>query len=247
MADNINIKDSGGTVIPVATDEVTTLNGATVAAVDVQRIKLGYGIDGSYQDVDPTHPAPVTDTALGTSLASLVAASHTDLAAILAKLSADPATQTTLAAVLAKLTADPATQTTLAAVLAKLTSDPSTGANQTTQSGKLDTLHADLGHLTDGTAQVKYAAPASSTPANVAASTSSVTLAAANASRRGLYVYNDGTANLFLKLGATASTSSFSVKIPAGGLYELPAPYYRGTVDGIWDAANGNARVTEIA
>lgn len=40
------------------------------------------------------------------------------------------ATQTTLAAVLAKLSADPATQTTLAAVLAKLIAAPSTEAKQ---------------------------------------------------------------------------------------------------------------------
>lgn len=47
-------------------------------------------------------------------------ATQASLAAVLAKLSADPATQTTLAAVLAKLSSDPATQTTLAAILAKL-------------------------------------------------------------------------------------------------------------------------------
>jgi hypothetical protein len=69
-------------------------------------------------------------------------ATQTTLAAVLAKLSADPATQTTLAAVLAKLSSDPATQTTLAAVLAKLSGDPSTGAKQDTQAGKLDTLIA---------------------------------------------------------------------------------------------------------
>jgi hypothetical protein len=98
-----------------------------------------------------------------------------------------------------------------------------------------------------GTAQVNLAAPTASAPSSVAASTSSVTLAAANATRRGLSVYNDGTANLFVKHGATASASSFTVKVPAGGLYELPAPYYRGVVDGIWDVANGSARITELS
>lgn len=69
---------------------------------------------------------------------------HTDLAAVVAKLSSDPATQSTLAAVLAKLSSDPATQTTLAAVLAKLTSDPSTATLQTAANAKLDALHTDI-------------------------------------------------------------------------------------------------------
>jgi hypothetical protein len=89
---------------------------------------------------------------------------HTDLAAILAKLSSDPATQATLAAILAKLTSDPATQATLAAVLAKLSSDPSTGAKQDTQATKLDTVHTDLGHLTDGTAR---SLPTATAPGNI--------------------------------------------------------------------------------
>lgn len=58
-----------------------------------------------------------------TTLASddpLVVANHVDLAAILAKLSADPATQTTLAAILAKIIAAPATEASLAAALAVL-------------------------------------------------------------------------------------------------------------------------------
>lgn len=101
--------------------------------------------------------------------------------------------------------------------------------------------------LTDGTAQFKFSAPTGQALSNVSASTSSVTLKAANTDRRGLYVFNDSTANLYLKLGATASISSFTVKVPAASLYELPAPFYRGVVDGIWDAANGSARVTEIS
>jgi hypothetical protein len=52
---------------------------------------------------------------------------------------------------------------------------------------------------------------------------------------------------LFLKFGTTASATSFTVKIPASGYYEFPQPLYTGAVDGIWDAANGNARLTEVA
>lgn len=49
-------------------------------------------------------------------------------------------TQTTLAAVLAKISADPATQTTLAAVLAKLIAAPATEAAQTTLNGLITTI-----------------------------------------------------------------------------------------------------------
>lgn len=69
----------------------------------------------------------------------------------------DFATQTTLAAVLAKLSADPATQTTLAAILAKLIATPATEAKQdsiitllTTQAGYLDGVEALLGRLPSG-------------------------------------------------------------------------------------------------
>jgi hypothetical protein len=60
-------------------------------------------------------------------------------------------------------------------------------------------------------------------------------------------VFNDSTAALFLKFGATASATSFTVKIAAGAYYEMPTrPTYTGIVDGIWAAANGNAYVTEL-
>lgn len=80
---------------------------------------------------------------------------------------------------------------------------------------------------------------------NVAASITSVTVLAANASRLGAIIVNDGTAVLFAKFGATASSTSFTVRIPAGGYYEIPFGY-TGIIDGIWTVANGSARVTEL-
>lgn len=90
--------------------------------------------------------------------------------------------------------------------------------------------------------------PAASAAAvtNVAASAASVTLVASNANRRGLLVFNDSTANLYLKYGATASATSFTVPLGPGGLFEMPEPIYSGIVDGIWSAANGAARITEL-
>lgn len=82
---------------------------------------------------------------------------------------------------------------------------------------------------------------------SVASSATNVTLIAANTSRKGFTIYNDSTAILYVKFGATASATSFHVKMAAGDYYESPAGVnYTGIVDGIWDAADGNARIGEF-
>lgn len=77
-------------------------------------------------------------------------ATQVTLAAVLAKLTADPATQTTLAAVLAKIIAAPATETkqdtgntSLAAILAKIIAAPATEATLALIKAKTDNLTAD--------------------------------------------------------------------------------------------------------
>ena len=75
------------------------------------------------------------------------------------------------------------------------------------------------------------------------------TILAANVNRLGATVFNDSTATLFLSLSVAASSaSSFTVRLTSGGYYELPndAQGYVGTITGIWSAANGAARVTEM-
>lgn len=89
--------------------------------------------------------------------------------------------------------------------------------------------------------------PQAATLANVASSATNVTLFAAAAGRVQMRtIFNDSTAVLYVKFGATASASSYTVQIAAGGYYEFPCPgdVYGGQVDGIWASANGNARVT---
>ena len=56
MADNTA---QNGTAT-IAADDVTTLNGAASSGVLVQRVKIGYGDDGSSRDISPTYPLPVT-------------------------------------------------------------------------------------------------------------------------------------------------------------------------------------------
>lgn len=83
------------------------------------------------------------------------------------------------------------------------------------------------------------------TASNVASSATNVTILAANTLRLGATIWNDSTAVLYLKLGATASATSCTVKLIADAYYEVPFGYY-GIIDGIWSAANGAARVTEL-
>lgn len=80
---------------------------------------------------------------------------------------------------------------------------------------------------------------------NVNSSATSVTLFAANGEANGRTIFNDSSSALDVKFGVTASATSFTVELAAGDFYEFPQPIYGGRVDGIWDVANGAARVTE--
>ena len=58
MADNTTLNTgTGGDVI--ATDDVTTLNGAASSAVKVQRVKVGFGDDATYRDTSTAFPLPI--------------------------------------------------------------------------------------------------------------------------------------------------------------------------------------------
>jgi hypothetical protein len=74
----------------------------------------------------------------------------------------------------------------------------------------------------------------------------STTLLAANASRIGAAIHNDSTVALYLKLGSSASTSSFTCKMAPDSHYEVPYSY-TGIITGIWASdASGAARITEV-
>lgn len=89
---------------------------------------------------------------------------------------------------------------------------------------------------------------ATGTLSNVADTATSTLILAANTARKGAFVYNDSTVDLYLKLGATASATSFTVKLGPQDFFELPpAPVYTGIIDGIWASdASGSARITEL-
>ena len=72
-------------------------------------------------------------------------------------------------------------------------------------------------------------------PANIA---NAAVLAAANANRKGLTLWNNSTGNVLIELGAAPTSTTYTAKINPGGYYELPFGY-TGQIQGLWDAAGG--------
>src|SRR6266702_1414228 len=83
---------------------------------------------------------------------------------------------------------------------------------------------------------------------SVAAAVSDTSLLAANTGRKGAFFYNDSTAILYLSFGAgAASTTAYTVQVPSQGFFELPtSPMFTGAIRGIWSAAAGSVRITEL-
>lgn len=79
----------------------------------------------------------------------------------------------------------------------------------------------------------------------VESSALNVTLLSANTGRRGFSIWNNSTQVLYVKFGATASSTDCTRKLIADEFWECDMDY-NGRVDGIWASANGYARVTEI-
>lgn len=104
---------------------------------------------------------------------------------------------------------------------------------------------------TSGTAYTASgtASAGTSTLSNVSDSASSVTVLSANAARLGFMLYNDSSAVAYVKLGTTASATSFTQKLipqetwTSGDIGTI----YTGRIDAIWASAPGGAmRVTEL-
>ena len=86
---------------------------------------------------------------------------------------------------------------------------------------------------------------ATSTVTSVSASATSVVVLASNTSRLGATVYNNSSSLAYLKLGTTASTASFTIKLFPYCYWEVPFNYV-GEIDGIWATASGAALVDEL-
>lgn len=107
-------------------------------------------------------------------------------------------------------------------------------------------INLGSGGISTGTQRIITASSTTPTVTSVAASATSVSLLALTSTRAGATFYNEpGGAILYLKLGATASTTSYTIQVAPGGYYEVPFKY-SGAIDGIWASASGNVRITEL-
>lgn len=116
---------------------------------------------------------------------------------------------------------------------------------QVDASGNLKVSVENATITVDGTVTANHEVTSTATHSNVSGSATSVTLLSSNGSRRGATIYNDSIAVLYVKLGATASTTSFTVKMYEDDFFEVPFGY-TGVIDGIWASAAGSARVVEF-
>lgn len=83
-------------------------------------------------------------------------------------------------------------------------------------------------------------------PTSVTAAATDTLILAANTARRGCAIRNESTAVLKVSLGTNAaSATAYTAEVAAQGYYETPFGY-SGQIRGIWSAANGFARVTEV-
>lgn len=104
------------------------------------------------------------------------------------------------------------------------------------------------GPLTDaqlraGAVPVSFGGSPLATVTNVSVGTSSTTLSASNSGKVRVIIYNE-TGTLFIKLGTTASSSSYSYKVGASTVTEIVG--YTGLISGIKGSGTTAVLVTEI-
>lgn len=81
--------------------------------------------------------------------------------------------------------------------------------------------------------------------ATIASSIAVQTFKVANSGRKILYIVNDSATNLYIKYGAGATTSDYTIKLSAQDIAIIDD--WTGIVTGIWDSVSGSAKVTELS
>lgn len=134
-----------------------------------------------------------------------------------------------------------ATQPVSAAAL-PLPTGAATSAAQTTAQTSLSSIDTKL------TSPVTTKALRSTTPGQTspALTTASSTALALNTNRIGATIFNEGPSTAYVKLGGTASATSYTVQVLINSYFEIPFQY-TGIVDAICVSGTAQLRVTELA
>ena len=121
-----------------------------------------------------------------------------------------------------------------------------TTAAPTYTTGQLNALSLDTSGNLRVTGFVTTNKAATSSVTSVAQSTSNTVLLASNASRVFASIYNNTGQKMYIKLGTTASTSSYSIQLMPNSYWEVPNDY-TGEIDAVWSGNGSNsALVTEL-
>jgi len=99
--------------------------------------------------------------------------------------------------------------------------------------------------VVSGTVTTTAVTSVTGTITSVVGSVTSVTLLASNAARKGFSFYSDSASIAYVAFGATASVTSFTMKLQPNSYYEN-STLYTGVLSIIWVSAVGAARVTEL-
>lgn len=89
-------------------------------------------------------------------------------------------------------------------------------------------------------------AASNATVTRVATSTVTAAILAANGARKGFIINNESAVDCYLKFGATASATSYTIKLTTGQIYESGLLVYTGVIHAILASSTGNAQVTEL-
>ncbi len=105
--------------------------------------------------------------------------------------------------------------------------------------------------MSHGTTLIDFAPtakPSTSHIRTIYAQASDVLIVPANATRKGLWIYNNSSATLYLAVADEPATSLVhSFPVPAGITWELPPLLlYTGPIHGFWSGTGGYAHVTEF-
>ena len=136
---------------------------------------------------------------------------------------------------------------TLPSITLASQANPFSTAIPVSDNGGSITVDGTVAATQSGTWSVATATYSTSTVTSVTAAATNTNLLASNTSRRQAVLYNDCDKAVYVKLGSTASSTSFSYRLQPNQTLELPTPVYTGAIDGIWDSSpTGSMRVTEI-
>lgn len=85
-----------------------------------------------------------------------------------------------------------------------------------------------------------------SSTTRVTASTIADVVLAANGGRRTTVLYNEGAANVFIKLGTGATQTSYTVKLGSGGSFIIPEGY-TGVISAVFSTNTGNMQISDLS